>query len=64
MTDTDTPLWQPSAQRMADANLSAFIARYRPGADYAQLYGWSVAAVWECQLRKPAALEKRLARCA
>ncbi len=24
--------------------------------------GWSVAAVWECQLRKPAALERRLAR--
>ena len=50
MTDTDTPLWQPSAQRIADANLSAFIARYRPGADYAQLYDWSVAqpaAFWQ-----------------
>ncbi|HCZ47550.1 MAG TPA: acetoacetate--CoA ligase, partial [Gammaproteobacteria bacterium] len=50
MTDSDNPLWQPSAQRIADANLSAFIARYRPGADYAQLYDWSVAqpaAFWQ-----------------
>lgn len=54
MNDSDTPLWQPSAQRIADANLSAFIARYRPGADYARLYDGSVAqpaafwqAVWD-----------------
>ncbi|HCO43362.1 MAG TPA: acetoacetate--CoA ligase, partial [Gammaproteobacteria bacterium] len=50
MTDSDNPLWQPSAQRIADANLSAFIARYRPGADYARLYEWSVAqpaAFWQ-----------------
>jgi acetoacetyl-CoA synthetase len=54
MTEPTTPLWQPDARRIADANLTAFIARYRPGADYARLYDWSVAeqaafwqAVWD-----------------
>ena len=54
MTETTSPLWQPDAARVASANLTAFIARYLPGADYARAYDWSVAepaafwsAVWE-----------------
>ncbi|WP_372723563.1 AMP-binding protein, partial [Immundisolibacter sp.] len=53
MSQPTGPLWQPSARRVADANLTAFIDRYLPGADYARLYDWSVtepaafwAAVW------------------
>lgn len=54
MTHSVEPLWRPDAPRVASANLTRFIARYRPGADYARLYDWSVAepaafwaAVWE-----------------
>ncbi|MEA3220160.1 acetoacetate--CoA ligase [Immundisolibacter sp.] len=43
MTETTSPLWQPDARRVANANLTAFIDRYLPGADYARLYDWSVA---------------------
>ncbi len=48
------PVWTPSAERVARANLTRFIARYRPGASYDQLWRWSVEereafwpAVWE-----------------
>jgi acetoacetyl-CoA synthetase len=48
------PLWSPSPDRIARANLTRFSARYRPGANYAELWAWSVeqpaefwAAVWE-----------------
>jgi acetoacetyl-CoA synthetase len=46
MQHADRPLWQPSQQRIAAANLTAFMgyARERYGvdaADYAQLYAWS-----------------------
>jgi acetoacetyl-CoA synthetase len=48
------PLWAPAPDRVARANLSAFTARYRPGADYPALWRWSVdrpdefwPAVWE-----------------
>ncbi len=48
------PLWTPSAERVARANLTRFTARYRPGADYDALWRWSVErpevfwpAVWE-----------------
>jgi acetoacetyl-CoA synthetase len=48
------PLWTPSPGRVARSNLTRFTARYRPGADYAQLWRWSVErpaefwpAVWE-----------------
>ncbi|MBK9692967.1 MAG: acetoacetate--CoA ligase [Gemmatimonadetes bacterium] len=48
------PLWSPSPERVARANLTRFAARYRPGADAAALWRWSVeepepfwAAVWE-----------------
>ena len=54
MTETTSPPCQPHARRVADANLTTFLDRYLPGADYAQLYAWSVAepaafwaAVWE-----------------
>ncbi len=53
MSQLTGPLWRPSARRVAAANLTAFIDRYLPGADYARLYDWSVAepaafwaAVW------------------
>jgi acetoacetyl-CoA synthetase len=49
-----SPLWTPAPERVAGANLTRFIARYRPGADYSALWRWSVehpqefwAAVWE-----------------
>ncbi len=49
-----TPLWSPTPDRVARANLTRFTARYRPGADYADLWRWSVeepeafwAALWE-----------------
>ena len=46
--------WGPkiAANRARDARKTAALRRA----------GWSVAAVWECQLRKPAVLERRLAR--
>jgi len=54
MTNTLEPLWRPDASRVANANLTRFIARYLPRADYARLYDWSVdepeafwSAVWE-----------------
>ena len=45
--------WGPkiAANRARDSRKAAALRRE----------GWSVAAVWECQLRKPAALERRLA---
>jgi len=55
----ETPLWSPSPQRVADANMTAFMRRVneRHGtalATYAQLYRWSIdhledfwAAMWE-----------------
>jgi len=54
-TATPTLLWQPSAERIAQANLTAFIghvnARWQAGArDHASLYEWSVRAperFWE-----------------
>lgn len=46
--------WGPkiAANRARDGRKAAALRRA----------GWSVAAVWECQLRKPDSLEKRLAR--
>ncbi len=53
------PLWQPSADRVAQANLTAFAARVAarhgvPLPDFSALYGWSIRepeafwrAVWE-----------------
>jgi len=50
----EAPLWSPTPARIAGANLTAFTRRYRPGADYAALWRWSVdhpeefwPAVWE-----------------
>ena len=47
------PLWQPSAERIATANLTAFLGRVRAEApavtDYPSLYRWSIdqpAAFW------------------
>ena len=53
--DTPTLLWQPSPERIAQANLTRFIAlaneRWRAGAtDHASLYDWSIRApaqFWE-----------------
>jgi acetoacetyl-CoA synthetase len=49
-----SPIWSPSADRIARSNLARFIARYCPGVDYGALWAWSVAnpeqfwaAVWE-----------------
>jgi acetoacetyl-CoA synthetase len=47
MQHADRPLWQPSQQRIAAANLSAFMGYVREQygvatADYAQLYAWSI----------------------
>ena len=47
--DTPTLLWQPSPERIAQANLTRFIAlaneRWRAGAtDHASLYDWSIRA--------------------
>jgi len=36
------PLWTPSPDRVARANLTRFTARYRPGASHAELWRWSV----------------------
>ena len=54
MTQTAGPVWRPAPDRVARANLTRFTARYRPGADYAALWRWSVEdpeafwpAVWE-----------------
>jgi acetoacetyl-CoA synthetase len=48
------PLWTPSRERVAGANLTRFAARYRPGAGYDELWRWSLEereafwpAVWE-----------------
>jgi acetoacetyl-CoA synthetase len=48
------PLWSPSPERAARANLTRFLARVRPGADYGSLWRWSVdrpeefwPAVWD-----------------
>ena len=48
------PLWSPTPDRIARANLTRFTARYLPGADYSRLWQWSVdhpeqfwSAVWE-----------------
>ncbi len=48
------PLWTPSAERIARANLTHFGARFLPGAGYAELWRWSVdrpdefwPAVWD-----------------
>jgi len=38
----EQPLWQPSAQRCAAANLHAFAARAGLPADYAELHRWSL----------------------
>jgi acetoacetyl-CoA synthetase len=56
---TDSPIWMPSAERIAEANLTRFIAFVRErgdtrAADYPALYDWSIteprafwAAVWD-----------------
>ena len=48
------PLWTPSPERVARANLTRFTERFRPGLGYAELWQWSVdcpeafwAAVWK-----------------
>src|SRR5262245_4336634 len=53
----DPPIWQPSALRVADANLTRFMVfvagRGTPVADYDALYRWSVerpADFWEALL--------------
>src|SRR3972149_1119105 len=50
----EPPIWTPSTLRLADANLTRFmafaVARGAPDADYPALYQWSVeqpAAFWE-----------------
>jgi len=52
--NTDQPIWTPSLFRIADANLTRFMAfaggRGAPAADYDALYRWSIAdpaAFWE-----------------
>ncbi len=56
---TSSPLWQPSKERIAEANLTAFMARLKQDrgldfADYDGLYDWSITdlagfwnAVWD-----------------
>ena len=44
------PLWQPTAQQIADSNLTAFLAKVKEDwdvdcADYAALYDWSIAEI-------------------
>ncbi len=39
---TESPLWQPGAERIASANLTAFAARADLPADYAAIHRWSV----------------------
>ena len=48
------PLWSPSPERVARANLTRFTERFRPGLGYPELWQWSVdcpeafwAAVWK-----------------
>ncbi len=48
------PLWSPTPEAVARANLTRFTARFRPGADYSELWRWSVEmseefwpAVWD-----------------
>ena len=55
----DTPIWRPGAQRVAEANLTRFIADVRAhdgidAADYWDLYRWSLAdpgAFWKAVWR-------------
>jgi acetoacetyl-CoA synthetase len=49
-----SPLWTPSSETLSHANLARFTARFRPSADYQELWRWSVEcpeefwpAVWE-----------------
>ena len=49
-----SPIWTPSPERIARANLTAFTRRYHAGADYQSLWRWSIEqpeafwpAVWE-----------------
>ncbi len=51
---TEGPIWTPSPERAAAANLSRFAFHHLPGADMAELWRWSVEhpekfwpAVWE-----------------
>jgi acetoacetyl-CoA synthetase len=51
---TEGPIWTPSPERVAAANLSRFAARHLPGAGMAELWRWSVdhpeafwPAVWK-----------------
>ncbi len=51
---TEGPIWSPSPERAAEANLARFSFRYLPGAGMAELYAWSIdrpeafwRAVWE-----------------
>ncbi len=56
---TDSMLWQPSAERIAAANLTAFATRAGQPADYAALHRWSIeqpeafwSQVWDfCEVR-------------
>lgn len=56
---TDPMLWQPSAERIAAANLTAFAAKTGQPADYAALHRWSIeqpeafwSQVWDfCEVR-------------
>lgn len=56
---TDPMLWQPSAERIAAANLTAFADRAGQPADYAALHRWSIeqpeafwSLVWDfCEVR-------------
>ncbi|MEW5781561.1 MAG: acetoacetate--CoA ligase [Pseudomonadota bacterium] len=41
---SDRPLWQPAAERIAAANLTAFARAAGLSADYAQLHRWSIEA--------------------
>ena len=56
---TEQLLWQPSAERIAAANLTAFAARAGLPADYAQIHRWSIgqpeafwSLVWDfCEVK-------------
>ncbi|GAB1392872.1 acetoacetate--CoA ligase [Rhodocyclaceae bacterium] len=56
---TDPMLWQPSAERIAAANLTAFATKTGQPADYAALHRWSIeqpeafwSQVWDfCEVR-------------
>ena len=71
--DTETPLWQPSPEHLAGAEMTRFMAwagerRGRAFADYAELWRWSVeevedfwAAIWEfCGVRASKPYERVL----